>query len=335
MLVYTSITSDDLPSLGDASARIEASGFDGVTSQENRHDPFLPLTLAAASTERVELATNVAIAFPRSPMMTANIAWDLQSLSGGRFVLGLGSQVRGHNIRRFSVPWSAPAPRLEEYVESIKAIFACWHNGERLAYEGKHYQFSLMTPNFTPPALSVDGTVAPPPIHVAAVGPAMLRVAGRVGDGVMLHGFCTRGYLQDVTIATALDALEGAGRRREEFRISGGGFVATGATDEDVAKQVEWIRQRIGFYGSTPAYHPVLAHHGLDDLGSKLNAMSRAGEWDAMTGEISDDVLDLFCARGRHDEIAAAISAHFGGVVDAIGIDASVPPDVIEDIQAI
>lgn len=331
MRVTTSITSDDLVGIGQTAALIEANGFDGVNAQENRHDPFVPLTLAAAATSRIALATNVAIAFPRSPMVVANVAWDLQALSGGRFVLGLGSQVRGHNIRRFSVPWTAPAPRLQEYVESIKAIFNCWTTGDKLAYEGEHYQFSLMTPNFTPPALLTP----PPPIHIAAVGPAMLRVAGRVCDGAMLHPFCTRAYLEEVTLATITGALQTSGRDRRGFHVTGGGFVATGATDEQVDKQLEWIRQRVGFYGSTPAYHPVFAHHGLEDLGTKLNAMSKAGEWDNMTQAIDDDVLSLFCARGRHDEIAGAIESHFGGLIDTISVDAAVPPDVIQDIQAV
>lgn len=331
MRVTTSITSDDLAGIGSAALDIEKSGFDGVTSQENRHDPFLPLTLAAASTSTIELATSVAIAFPRSPMVAANIAWDLHSLSQGRFVLGLGSQVRGHNIRRFSVPWSAPAPRMQEYVESVKAIFRCWESGEKLEYEGEHYKFSLMTPNFTPPPL----TTPPPRIEIAAVGPATLRVAGRVCDGVMLHPFCTRDYLSDVTLPTVQGALDRRHRDRSDFHVSGGGFVATGATDEDVDRQLEWIRMRVGFYGSTPSYHPVLAHHGLEDLGSKLLAMSKAGEWDQMTAEVDDDVLALFCARGRHDEIASAIAAHFGGLVDTVSVDASVPPDVLADIKAV
>ncbi|MCL4138477.1 UNVERIFIED_CONTAM: hypothetical protein GTU68_047115 [Idotea baltica] len=331
MRVTTSITTDDLASVGETAARCEAAGFDSVSTQENRHDPFIPLTLAAASTQRVGLVTNVAIAFPRSPMVAATTSWDLHTLSNGRFTLGLGSQIKPHNERRFSVPWSAPAPRMREYVQSIRAIFNCWQNGERLQFEGDHYQFTLMTPNFTPPRL--DGP--PPAIHIAAVGPNMLGVAGRECDGALLHGFCTRRYLEQ-SIMPRLDAgLQASGRGRADFEISGGGFVATGATDEQVDRSFEFIRKRVGFYGSTPSYWPVLETHDQLDLGHKLNALSKAGKWDEMTDAVSDDVVELFCARGRHDEIAPAINEHFGGLVDTIALDANTPDDTIAAVQAL
>ena len=331
MRVTTSITTDDFASIPDTARRLEAAGFDEVSSQEARHEPFIPLTLAASVTERIALRTNVAIAFPRSPMIAASVSWDLQALSNGRFTLGLGSQIRPHNERRFSTPWSAPAPRMREYVQSMRAIFACWHDGERLKYEGDHYTLTLMTPNFTPPPLPSG----PPPIHIAAVGPNMLGVASRQCDGVLLHSFCTRDYLEQ-TIMPRLDAgLADAGRDRSDFEISGGGFVATGATNEEVDKAVEMVRKRVGFYGSTPSYWPVLETHDQLELGHKLNAMSKAGEWDAMTDAVSDDVVELFCARGRHDEIAPEIAAHFGGMVDTVGLDHNTPPETIEQIQAI
>ena len=331
MRVTTSITTDDLASIPETARQLEQAGFDVLTAQENRHDPFVPLTLAASTTERVGLETNVAISFPRSPMVTATVAWDLQALSNGRFALGLGSQIRPHNERRFSVPWSAPAPRMREYVQSLRAIYNCWQHGERLNYEGGHYQFTLMTPNFTPPPLASG----PPPIHIAAVGPNMLGVAGRECDGANLHGFCTRAYLEEVILPRLNAGLEASGHSRQHFAISGGGFVATGATDEEVAKAFEFIRKRVGFYGSTPSYWPVLELHDLLDLGHKLNTLSKAGEWDAMTEAVSDDVASLFCARGRHDEIAPAIEAQFGGLVDMIAMDASTPPETIEQVQAI
>jgi len=331
MRVTTSVTTDDLGSIGATAARLEAAGFDGVTSQENRHDPFLPLTLAAASTDRLGLATNVAIAFPRSPMLAATIAWDLQALSNGRFTLGLGSQIKPHNEKRFSVPWSAPAPRMREYVQSIRAIFATWHTGKRLAFEGDHYRFTLMTPNFTPPPLDGD----PPPIHIAAVGPNMLGVAARECDGAALHGFCTPAYLEQTVLPKLESGLEASGRTRADFEISGGGFVATGATNEEVDRAVEFVRKRVGFYGSTPSYWPVLETHDLLDLGHKLNAMSKAGEWDAMTAAVREDVVDLFCARGRHDELAAAIGNHFGTLVDSVGLDATTPAETVAEIQAL
>jgi len=331
MRVTTSITTDDLATVGVTAARLEAAGFDALSTQENRHDPFVPLTLAAAATERIELATNVAIAFPRSPMVTATVSWDLQALSGGRFTLGLGSQIKPHNERRFSVPWSAPAPRMREYVQSMKAIFSCWQNGERLKYEGDHYQFSLMTPNFTPPVLASG----PPPIHIAAVGPNMLGVAGRECDGVMLHPFCTRLYLEQAILPKLKRGLDAAGRRLDDYEIAGGGFVATGETNAEVDRAIEFVRKRIGFYGSTPSYWPVLELHDQLELGHKLNALSKAGEWDAMTAAVGDDLVELFCARGRHDELADAVRDQFGGLVDTIGIDASVPPEIIEQLHQI
>jgi len=337
MRLVTGVPNDDLNDVPAAIRRSEAAGYDLAATQENRHDPFLPLAIAAVSSERIQLATSISIAFARSPMVFANLGWDLQKASGGRFVLGLGSQVKGHNERRFSVPWSAPAPRLRECVEAIRAIWDCWANGTKLDFQGEHYTFSLMTPNFTPEPLDR----APPPITIAAVGPAMMRVAGEVCDGARLHGFCTRRYLESVAVPRLERALAGSGRDRASFEISGGGFVATGATDEAVARAFEWVRTRVGFYGSTRAYWPVFAEHDLEDLGEKLNHMSKTGQWDAMAGEVSDDVVRLFAAVGRHDELANAMAARFGGLVDTVGAGTPVdepgglPPDLITDIKAI
>ncbi len=328
MQVVTSISGDLAGAAKRATAR-ETSGYDVLTTQENKSDPFLPMALAADATSSVRLATNVAIAFPRSPMVSANVAWDLQRQSGGRFILGLGSQVRGHNVRRFSVPWSAPASRLREYVESIRAIFDCWKNGTPLSYDGEHYQFTLMTPNFTPEPL--EGP--PPPIHIAAVGPAMMRVAGRSCDGVMLHPFSTPEYLRHAILPALQTALSESGRTRDQFEIFGGGFIATGATEADVDARAEWVRMRIGFYGSTPSYWPVFELHGLEDLGHKLNAMSKAGQWDDMTAAVDDDVVSMFCARGTHDSIAGEIERHYSGLVDTLSIDGGLPPDLIQDIK--
>lgn len=335
MQVTTTIPQEDLQRIPETVRRIEAQGYDGVTTLENRHDPFLPLAVAAVSSKRLSLATGIAIAFARSPMVVANLSWDLQGASQGRFVLGLGSQVKGHNERRFSAPWSAPAPRMREYVQALQAIWRCWATGERLAFEGDHYQFSLMTPNFTPEPIDAP----PPPVTIAAVGPAMLRVAGEICDGVRLHAFCTRRYLENQVLPRLSKAMTVQDRAREHFLITGGGFVVTGPDDATVARIFEWVRMRIGFYGSTRAYWPVLAEHGLEDLGEKLNRMSKAGQWQQMTSEISDDVVRLFCAVGRHDEIAAAIETRFGGIADAVSDSASsdlegaMPPDLIQDIR--
>jgi probable F420-dependent oxidoreductase len=279
----------------------------------------------------------VAIAFARSPMTCANIGWDLAASTGGRFTLGLGSQIRAHNERRFSVPWTAPAPRMREYVQAIRAIWLAWKEGGKLAYEGKHYHFTLMTPNFTPEPY--DGPT--PRIGLAAVGPFMLKVAAEEADSVKLHVFCTRKYLAETTMPIVTAGLAKAGRPREKFEITGGGFLVTGKDDEAVAKLFDWVRYRVAFYGSTPAYWPVFEAHGLGDLGRKLNAMTKAGQWDKIAAEVSDDVVHLFAAVGRHDQIAKAIESRFGGLVDAVSASASsarpadLPTDLIQDINRI
>ena len=224
MRIVTTLPMDDLKKAGPAAQALEAAGYDGVMTMENAHHPFLPLAVAAVATERVELLTAVAIAFPRSPMVCANAGWDLQVGSGGRFVLGLGPQIRAHNVRRFSVPWSAPAARMREYVESLRAIWRSWRNGEKLDYQGEHYQFSLMTPAFTPPS----GGQPMAPVTIAAVGPAMLKVAGRTCDGVRLHPFCTRKYFEEFCMGKMEEGLVENEISRENFEITGGGYVVTG-----------------------------------------------------------------------------------------------------------
>ena len=331
MRILTSISGHNLNDIGGVCDNLETLGFTDLSAQENKQDAFLPLAIAATNSKALHLRTSVSIAFARSPMSSAMLSWDIQAASKGRFTLGLGSQVKGHNVRRFSVPWSPPAPRMREYVQSVRAIWDCWENGTRLDYQGEHYQFSLMTPNFTPEPL---GTPVPK-IQIAAVGPAMMKVAAEECDGVMLHGFCTRKYLQERIMPRLEKGLESAGRSRHQFEISGGGFVATGPDDEAVQKLFEWVRMRIGFYGSTPSYWPVFEVHGLQDLGLKLNEMSKKGQWDEMTKEISDDVVHLFAAVGRHDELVGALTDRFGGMTDIVGLPEDTPPDVIQEVLAI
>ncbi|MCB0990836.1 MAG: TIGR03617 family F420-dependent LLM class oxidoreductase [Acidimicrobiales bacterium] len=337
MRIKAGLDNSDLAAVPRRIKAIEDSGFDGVSAAENAHDPFLPLAIAAVNSTRVTLETGVAIAFPRSPMMSAQAAWDLQAASNGRFVLGIGSQIKAHNERRYSTPWTAPAPRMREYINSIRAIWRTWQTGEKLDFQGEHYTFTLMTPNFSPAPLEC----APPAIKISAVGPNMLALAGEACDGVSLHGFCTRDYIAEQIMPNLERGMMRTNRNRESFEVSGGGFVATGATDEDVAKAVEWVRYRVAFYGSTRAYWPVLAQHGLEDLGHKLLDMTKAGHWDQIAAEVSDDVVRLFAAVGRHDEIKAAIDARFGGLVDAVNPTtppspaSTLPPDLIEDLKTI
>ena len=295
----------------------EDDGADAVTASELKHDPFAPLAFAAMATERVALVPSVAIAFPRSPMVIANQAWDINRHSKGRFVVGLGSQIKAHNERRFSTPWIAPAARLGEYVESLRAIFTCWENGGKLSYQGKYYNFSLMTPEFSPGPQGFGI----PPIAMAAVGPLMLKTAARVADSVRLHSFATRDYLEQVVRPMLAQELAANGKSFENFEISGGGFVATGPDAATVKAEAEKVRYRVAFYGSTPAYRSVFDLHGVGDLGVKLTEMSKQGQWNQMAAQVPDDVLDLFVARATYDDLPAAIEKRYGGIVDTISID--------------
>ena len=335
MRVFTTLPQEDLRAVGAAAREIEATGYDGVVAMENKHDPFLALAIAGVETRRIELHTGVAIAFARTPMAAAEIGWDLAGATQGRFVLGLGSQVKAHNERRFSVPWSPPAPRMRDYVRALNAIWHCWKTGEKPAFEGAHYRFTLMTPNFTPEPIAAP----PPAVMIAAVGPAMLRVAAEECDGVKLHGFCTRRYIEECVMPRLAEGFAKRGRKRENFEVSGGGFLATGPDDEAVARMFEWVRSRVAFYGSTPAYWPVFELHGLGDLGRKLHGMTREGRWPEMAREVPDDVVHLFAAVGRYDELAGAIERRFGGLVDALTLRGDgvgeVPPDLVQDIRHI
>ena len=337
MRVSMSLPSHDWTLCGPAARQAEEDGFDSVQSNELKYDPFAPLAFAALATERVQLVTSVAIAFPRSPMIVANQTWDLHKHSKGRFTIGLGSQVKAHNERRFSTPWIAPAARLGEYVESLRAIFRCWEYGEKLNYTGKYYNFTLMTPEFSPPAQGLPL----PPVAMAAVGPLMLKTAARVADSVRLHSFATRKYLEDVVRPMLATELAAAGKSLENFEITGGGFIATGPDEATVKEAAEKIRYRVAFYGSTPAYRPVFDLHGIGDLGLKLTDMVRQGAWNKIAAEVSDDVLDLFLARATYEGLPAAIEKRYGGIVDTVSIDfapatsASTRRGVIEAVQKI
>ena len=222
-------------------------------------------------------------------------------------------------------------------MNALRAIWRCWETGEKLNFRGEHYTFTLMIPNFVPPSTGQ----MPVPITIAAVGEHSLRLAGEVCDGVRLHPFCTRAYVEDVVMGRLREGMAKSGRCREAFEITGGGFVATGETDEEVDKVAEWVRYRIAFYGSTPSYWPVFVHHGYGDLGPKLNAMTKEGKWDEIASEVPDDLLNLFAAIGRYDQLADAIKNRFGGVSDAIyastsqDIRPAIPADVLQDVARV
>lgn len=338
MRVLNTIPQADLRSTAASAKASEAAGYDALMTMENKYDPFLALAIAAVNTDRIELGTSVAIAFPRSPMVVANTCWDLQNASRGRFVLGLGPQIRPHNERRFSVPWTAPAPRMREYVQALRAIWTSWEKGTKLDFQGRHYTFTLMPPYFMPPPMGRKMV----PVTLAAVGPHSLRMAGEVGDGVRLHGFCTRRYMTGEIIPRLQQGMAKTGQLREHFEITGGGFIATGKDEEATAKMFEVVRGRVAFYGTTPGYWGVLELHGLGDLGRELNAMSKAGKWNELASRVPDDVVHLFAAVGTHKEIARRIEERFGGLSDALNMRADssgagddVPPDVLQDIKRI
>jgi len=337
MRIFTMLPMRHWREVGAFAAAAEAAGFDGVMTAELGHDVFAPLSFAALATERIELTPSVAVAFPRSPTITAIQAWDLQANSNGRFVLGLGSQVKGHNERRFGISWSPPAPRLRDYIRALRAIWRCWETGEKLDYQGDHYKLTLMTPDFSPEPTGLPMV----PVAIAAVGGAMLRVAGEVCDGVRLHPLCSRRYLEEVCLPAIAEGMRRSERSRAHFDLHGGGFVATGPDGKAVAEAMERARQRIAFYASTRTYLPVLSLHGLEELGAKLHALSVRGRWNDMAAEVPDEVVDIFAACGTYDQIASAIAARFGGLADSIemsfplGTPAGLQRELLADIRRI
>ena len=309
-IVETGLPADDLWRVPAAARRIEALGYSAAISPETNHDPFLPLAIAAEHTTELGLATSVAIAFPRAPMVVAQVAWDLQRFSKGRFVLGIGSQVRKHNEERFSTKWTAPVPRMREYIQTLRAIWDSWQHGTRPAFTGEHYRYTYMTPFFS------AGPIEHPrvPVAISAVNPAMCRLAGEVCDGVRLHNFCTRKYLDEVILPNIKRGAAKAGRSLDQVELSGSGFIATGPDDRAVRKQFDGIRRQISFYGSTPSYFGVLEAHGWGDLGAQLNKLSRDGKWQGMAAAVPDDVVHAFAAVGRYDEIVPRIRERFRGI---------------------
>jgi probable F420-dependent oxidoreductase len=292
--------------------RLEAQGYDGAWSAETSHDPFLPLAVAATSTERLELGTGIAVAFARNPMNLAMLANDLQQLSEGRFMLGLGSQIKPHITKRFSMEWSHPAPRMRELILAIRAIWACWAGDGRLEFRGDFYTHTLMSPFFNPG----PNPFGNPKILLAGVGELMTEVAGEVADGLLVHGFTTERYLREVTIPALLRGAAKAGKTRADLTMSYPGFVVTGADEEGMTAAATAVRQQIAFYGSTPAYKPVLELHGWGDLQSELNTLSKRGEWVAMGELITDDMLEAFAVVAPLADVPSAVLARYGDTVD-------------------
>ena len=303
----------------------ESMGYDGLCTEETGHDPLFPLVLAATTTERVTLEPRVAIAFPRSPMVFAYAAMDLQELSGGRFRLGLGTQVKGHIQRRFSTEWSAPGPRMREYVQSLHAIWESWREGKRLAYHGDHYNFSLMTPFFSPGPSSESH----PPVFISAVNAYNCRVAGEVCDGVSLHPLCSPEYLKQRILPNIADGAGRAGRDSKQVNLSGSSFIITGPSREVIEAKKQTVKRQIAFYSSTRTYTPVLEVHGFEEVAVRLHEMSLKGQWEEMTGLITDDILDKFAVAVEYDQVAAAVKERFDGLLDEVvfGMDTATSAD--------
>lgn len=310
--------------------RLEAKGYAGAFTFEGQHDPFFPLLLAARASERIELYTAVAIAFSRNPMILANIGWDLQQLSKGRFILGLGTQIKTHIERRFSMPWSHPAARMREMVLAIQAIWRCWQSNERLDFRGEFYQHTLMTPVFSPS----PSPFALPRIFLAGVGPRMTEIAGEVADGFFVHPFNTLESLRRLTLPALERGLAAAGRSRRSIEISNQLMICTGTSDEEIERIRRSTRQQIAFYGSTPAYRPVLDVHGRGDLQPALNRMSKEGKWAEMADLIDDDLLEAIAVCAPMKDVAARIRARCDGQVDRVSLVAhwTKDPDLWDDV---
>jgi probable F420-dependent oxidoreductase len=298
----------------ESAAAFEDEGFAGVWCGETAHDPFVTLTAAALGTKRVRLGSGVAIAFARSPMTLAMLGNDLQTVSRGRFVLGLGTQVRPHIERRYGMTWSRPAARMHELVLAIRHIWACWRDGTRLDFTGEFFTHTLMTPVFDP-GPNRFGT---PDIMVAAVGKLMTGIAGECADGVLLHSFVTERFLREVAMPAFQAGIERSGRQRRDLCVSYPVFVATGSTQPQLESAIDAVRQQIAFYGSTPSYRDVLTLHGWDDVHKELHELSRDGKWSLMKSLIDDAILEAFAVVGDGPAVARAILKRYGDLVDRV-----------------
>ena len=336
MRIYTTAPLEDPRDARTLFPQLEAIGYDGAFSFEAKHDPFLPLAAAAEHTDRLQLGTAVAIAFARNPMNLANIGYDLQVLSGGRFILGLGSQVRPHIEKRFSSQWSHPARRMRETVLAVRAIWDCWEGLGDLRFEGEFYRHTLMIPAFDP-GPNPFGT---PPIYVGGFGPKMVEAVGETADGLITHPFNSRKSLEELTLRALDRGLEKSGRTRSQISVVCATIVATADTEEELAKVKDLLRKQLAFYGSTPAYRSTLECHGWGDLHPELNALSKQGRWDDMAGLIDDEILHTIAVVGPRDAIADALIDRLRGIADGVSLTNNRAPDpghwadVVADLKA-
>jgi len=315
------LTTNNLKGIAEEAKWAESMGYDGLCTEDAAHDPMLPLLMAASTTSRVTLETRVTIAFPRSPMVLAYSARDLQDFSGGRFRLGLGTQVKGHIQRRFSTEWDSPGPRMREYVQSLHAIWGAWQTGERLEYHGEYYNFSLMTPFFSPGRSEQPE----PPVFISAVNPYNCRVAGEVCDGVALHPLTTPKYLKEVIKPNIATGAARSGRDPKSVNLSNSSFVITGPNQAAINANKEAVKKQIAFYCSTRSYSKILDVHGFQDLGVWLHEMSLKQQWDQMAELITDEILDVFAVVGGYREIPGLMKERFNGILDEVVLNAIGP----------
>jgi probable F420-dependent oxidoreductase len=315
MKIDCGLLTTDLRDAGRLAAQAERLGYDGLWTAEAGHDPYLPCAIAAAATDHMTIGTNIAVAFPRSPLVHAQIAWDLQAASRGRFVLGLGTQVKGHNERRYSTAWTAPGPRLREMIQLIRHIWDVWQNGARPGFEGKHYRFSLMTPFFSPAPLEWPDI----PIYIAGVNPYICRLAGELCDGFHVHPFHSRKYIDEVVLPNVEQGLAKAGRKRSQVALATTAFVIMGKDRDEIERAKAPVRQQISFYASTRTYIGVLEAHGWGDTCYRLNEKAAKGDWNGMASLITDEMLEVFAVQGTHDEIPGLLRRKYAGVIDRLG----------------
>lgn len=315
MKLDTGLAAANLKDVPEAARAAEEAGFDGVWTAETAHDAYLPLAIAAEHTKTLKLGTSIAVAFPRSPLAHAMLAWDLQALSDGRFMLGLGTQVRAHNERRFGIKWEKPVKRLREMIQVIRAAWETFQTNARPSFKGEFYEFTLMTPFFNP------GPIAKPeiPIYIAGVNELMCRLAGELCDGFHVHPFHTVKYLNEMVLPNIEQGAKKSGRSASACKLSTSAFVVVGDTPEERKKSAAPARQQIAFYASTPQYKAVLDAHGWGDVQAKLNDKTRSGDWAGMADLITDEMLDVFAVTGTWDEIAGKIHARYDGLLDRVG----------------
>ncbi|MDJ0767783.1 MAG: TIGR03617 family F420-dependent LLM class oxidoreductase [Ilumatobacter sp.] len=306
-------------------ARVEELGFDGLVLTETKEDPFVAMAMAATTTGRIDLTTAVAIAFPRSPTVTAMTAWTLQRASGGRFVLGLGTQVKGHIERRYGMPWHPPGPWLEDYVRAVQAVWTCWQERSPLEFHSEHYDLTLMNPLFDPGPIEHRR----PPIHLASVNAFMSRLAGRHADGVRPHPICTRRYISEVLVPAVAAGADDAGRDPGEVAMVASPLIVTAPTEAGLADKISTVRSRISFYASTRTYRAVFDLHGWGDIGDHLSSLSRQQRWDEMERHVTDEMVHEIAVVAPYDSLADAVASRYEGLCDRV--EFSIPVETPDD----